>query len=54
VSVYVLISGLFNERRIEATFKRGQDSYRVVEPMMMVYLTTLSVTLASNDSLINE
>jgi hypothetical protein len=24
------------QRRMEATFKRGQDSYRAVEPMMMV------------------
>jgi hypothetical protein len=27
------------QRRIEATFKGDQDSYRVIEPMMMMMMT---------------
>jgi hypothetical protein len=33
-----LCDGIYicKQRRMEATFKRGQDSYRIVEPMMMM------------------
>jgi hypothetical protein len=34
------------QRRMEATFKGGQDSYRVVEPMMMMMIVTTGETLA--------
>jgi hypothetical protein len=30
----------YEQRRREATFKGGQDSYRVVEPMVMMVLRT--------------
>jgi hypothetical protein len=28
----------YEQRRMEATFKGGQDSYRVVEPMIMTMM----------------
>jgi hypothetical protein len=32
------------QRRMEATFKGGQDSYRVAEPMMMMMMMMIQHT----------
>jgi hypothetical protein len=32
----------YEQRRMEATFKGGQDSYRVAEPMMMMMMMMMT------------
>jgi hypothetical protein len=41
VSNKELVVYSYEQRRMEATFKRRQDTYRVVEPMMMMMMMTL-------------